>query len=365
MKNIVYNKILIFLTLFVLIFVPIFNSVMDPFDIFNFIKLNHINAIKPCVSKQERMTKIPQLKINKSLLDAVFAGSSKVGWSFDIAYHTYISGNKISDLTLNACSLLEAVTMAKNALIIHPEIKTVYIGVDFIMFRKSVDVTEITLVKDEKLTREEIMPLILSFDTFRYGVNTLIENITNPIPLEEKQTNKFEYVVSNNEIEHHFKQTTKRFAREFYDSYVFDENKLEILKEFMQFAHDRDVKVVLFVPQSHVYDLVNIHESGKWAEFNLFKKELAKVSEYYDFSYVNSITKEKVSPDAVYFRDAVHGTKTIGKLIAQRLYEKNELYGLYINKENVNFYIEKNDELMKEYLEKNEEVVKQIKEWSK
>ena len=35
----------------------------------------------------------------------------------------------IKNLTLNSCSFSEAIVMAKNAVQIHPEIKTVYFGI--------------------------------------------------------------------------------------------------------------------------------------------------------------------------------------------------------------------------------------------
>lgn len=74
-----YNITIIYSTIIVCLLVIAVNFIIDPINVFNSICLPKINAIKFCETKQERISKIPQIKLDKSHIEQIFVGSSKTG----------------------------------------------------------------------------------------------------------------------------------------------------------------------------------------------------------------------------------------------------------------------------------------------
>ena len=196
------------------VFTILFNYIIDPFDIFKFIKKTGINYNKPCISKQERITKIPQLKLNKDKIDIVFVGSSKTQWWLNIPYYSKISGKNIISMGLSASSLQESIIMAENSIFLHPEIEKIYFGLDFFSFSSNFYTTAINIerVTEKKLTKKEIMPLLLSFDTLKYSMLTLFYNIKD----NSVQDNTEISIDENPKAEHYFKETVKKYDRDYY-----------------------------------------------------------------------------------------------------------------------------------------------------
>lgn len=176
LENKYFNKNLIFVCLFVLVGVSFFNYQIDPFDVFH-VK-NSLNEYKPNIDKNHRISKIPAFKIYKEPVDAIWVGSSKTGWSSNEEYEKSVLNSNIKNLTLNGSSFLEAITMAKNAIQIHPEIKTVYFGIDFCMMKKYVEKPDaLKPISKTNLTKEEILPLLISLDTIQHSTKTFSKNL--------------------------------------------------------------------------------------------------------------------------------------------------------------------------------------------
>ena len=344
------------------VFTILFNYIIDPFDIFKFIKKTGINYNKPCISKQERITKIPQLKLNKDKIDIVFVGSSKTQWWLNIPYYSKISGKNIISMGLSASSLQESIIMAENSIFLHPEIEKIYFGLDFFSFSSNYYTTAINIerVTDKKLTKKEIIPLILSFDTLQYSIKTFFENIKH----KSVQNNNTEISIDENpKAEHYFKETVKKYDRDYYSDYALNKEAFEELLEFNDFAKSRNIEVVYFVTPMHIYDLVNINLHGLTDEFYEFKRLLAQYFNYYDLSLINEYNTEPVAVNMKYYRDAVHATEYFGSFFAQYFYIKPNNSAVFITKDNVNQYIETDKQNLNDYITNNPEIVKQIKGW--
>ena len=107
-----YNILIVLIILLSVIVTCVINYIVDPFLVFNVINKNGFNKIKPCLTKQERMTKVPQLKLNKDRVDIIYVGSSKTGWWLDTDYHSKITGKSVYSLTLSSSSPIETIIMA-------------------------------------------------------------------------------------------------------------------------------------------------------------------------------------------------------------------------------------------------------------
>ncbi len=358
-----YNILIILILLLITIFTVLINYIIDPFDIFKFIKKVGINYNKPCISKQERMTKIPQLKLNKEKIDLVYVGSSKTDWWLNIPYHSKISGKNIISMALSSSSLQESIIMAENSIIIHPEIEKIYFGLDFFSFSSNYYNTAINTerVTDKKLTKQEVMPLLLSLDTLQYSIKTFLDNIKHK-SVENNNTAEIS-IVENPRAEHYFKETIKKYDRDYYSDYVLNMEAFGELDEFSNFAKARNVEIVYFLTPSHIYDLLNINSHGLTDEFYNFKKLLTQHFNYYDLSLINEYNTEPVSVNMKYFRDAVHATEYFGSMFAESFYIKPNNSAIYITKDNVDKYIESDKKNLNDYITQHPEVVKQVGEW--
>ena len=370
-----YNVIIVCLTLIVCLFVIITNFIIDPMNVFKTFYLPKINAIKTCETKQERVSKIPQIKLDKSYVEQIFVGSSKTGWPIDDEYLNYLGRQKnlIKRETMNGSRLQESIILAKSMIFLHPELKKIYIGVDF--YSLGVPITayndDFKVISQNGLTFDDIKPLLLSLNTFQYSIDTFIKNLKFPAPqktfVDYKDISNFKpnYVLVGSEAEYKFQNRVADNYKTNYKQYSLNPNNFKDLKEFIDFAKEHNVEVVCFVTTSHVTDLINIYESHIWDEYNHFKKELSKICNYYDFSIVNKYTTEDVNPQIYYFRDSVHGSPYLGKIIIDRLMNKSEEFGIFITPQNVDKEIAKNEQRLKQYMDSHPDVVKQVVDWRK
>lgn len=309
-----YNLKILTILIFIVTFVSIFNYLIDPFAVFH--NENKFNVIRPNIDKNQRISKIPALKLLKENVDAIWIGSSKTGWATNEEYESKILNKNIKNLTLNGCSLEEAINMAKNAIEIHPEIKTIYMGLDFYMFSDK-NRKDLTPLNSTKIEKEEIFPLILSFDTFSNSFKTVIKNLKKKKDEKQEYGNEIQY---NKKIENKYKITIKKYRTDFFHNFKLSQNKFIELKDFIEFAKEKDVEVVLFITTGHVSERILIDNCNYLSDFYKFKKELSEIKQYYDFAIIDKYTIDEIRPEMQYFRDAVHSSPFLRKKISNTLF---------------------------------------------
>lgn len=345
------------------IFVSSFvNYVVDPFDIFNSVKINYFNSYKPCKSKQQRMTKVPGLKLDRRAITAVFVGSSKTDWMFNEKYFSEILNGNVISMCLNSSSIQESIIMAKNSILIHPEIKTVYFGLDFFASNENYNntVLDVELISNKRITRKEIMPLLFSWDALDSSIKTVFKNLFN----DKKYDFDSIQPKKNPRVEHYFKEVIERYKKNYYTDYILDPDLILKLTEFENFAKSKNVNVVFYITPTHVADLINIKNQELLDDYYIFKKLIAEKYDYYDFSLINKYNTEPINPDMIYFRDAVHTTKYYGTLFVQNLNSDKSEMAVYITKENIDKYIRQDELNLELYIKNNPELVLKVEEWA-
>lgn len=360
MKNKKFNISLIFSILLIVTFTSIFNYIIDPFAVFH--NEHRFNRLRTNIDKNHRVSKIPSFKLLKDNVDAIWVGSSKTGWSTNEKYESSVLKQNIKNMAINSCSFYEAITMIKNAVLIHPEIKTIYFGIDFCMMGKGVEKSNsLQLVKNPKLTKEEILPLILSFDTFQNSFKTFSKN------LKKVKIQEGEYGAGKNynkKVFHKFKNTINTYHSDFYHNFVLDEQKFADLLNIVDWADKQGIKIVFFTTTMHSAERILINNCGLSDSFYEFKRKLSKIQPYWDFAVINKYTTEEIKPDMQSFRDAVHAYPNIRKKITNNLFGLKEDFGTYISTENIDTHIKNEQKLFDNYLEKNDLLVKKVEEWS-
>ncbi|MDO8433702.1 MAG: hypothetical protein Q7S58_14960 [Candidatus Binatus sp.] len=76
-----------------------------------------------------------------------------------------------------------------------------------------------------------------------------------------------------------------------YSTYRFSSDTMKQFREAVDHARKRGVEVIPFVPPFSQYELELIRQGGQWETFQNFKRELASVAPFWDFSGYNLIAR--------------------------------------------------------------------------
>ena len=104
---------------------------------------------------------------------------------------------------------------------------------------------------------------------------------------------------------------------------------IEEIKQICELANSENIHLVFYMSPIHHTTYMNINQK----EFFLFKKKLADVTDYYDFSGLNSITTNNF-----YFYETSHFRFCVGDWIINKLFGSGfapEDFGELVNKNNI------------------------------
>ena len=318
-----YNMKLLSIFFSIFIFVICFNVLIDPFCIFNTPKIEYINKIKTDKDRNQRITKIVGLKLDNKPLESIFLGSSRVNSSISEEYYTHLTGKNTKNLGMNALSHDETFKIAYNAILIHPEIKTIYIGLDFFRFleKNRDNKREVNLSNKKELTLSEINPLLVSFNTTLASVNTLISNLCSK---KNKSYDKKTYFIKK----------LKQYSNN-YNSAKLADSEFDKLIKFKNEMENKGYNIIFYTNPTHVTDICVIKQLGYLPLFNEWKTKLAESFSYIDFDFVNNITTDEINENTKYFMECSHSTTLTGELIINYIVKHSNNYGKLITKENI------------------------------
>lgn len=355
-----YNKTILTTLFIVLLMFVLLNFIVDPFYIFKIISIENFNKYKPEIKRQVRVTKIIDLKLTKTPVNAIFVGSSRTDGSFDPEYYKKLTGETAKNMAMQAISNSESIKLIKGCLKIHPEIDTVYLGVDFFRFnkREANSTKTINISDNPKLTLQEFNPVILSFDTIYSSVATVISNAQG---VKQMQSNGLGVVLPNPDIQASFDHRLAQY-KETYKDYDLSIDEINKIKDFSEYCNKHKINLVLFINPIHTSQIDVIYEAKAWNSFLRWKKELAKIRPFYDFVYVNPINSEKINPNMKYFFESSHCTSHLGNLEIARMVGKIYNYGLIVNSKNVDSLNSQNTKALMKWRNDNPALVKRIEE---
>lgn len=124
------------------------------------------------------------------------------------------------------------------------------------------------------------------------------------------------------------------------------EKTLEEIREIVDFCKSNNINLIIFINPHHYKTYLN----SNLKQFFYFKKELAKITDYYDFSGLNTVTT-----DNYYFYETSHYRTIVGDMILKKIFgypniSVPEDFGIKITKENIEKHLEKQKEEVKDYL---------------
>jgi hypothetical protein len=247
----------------------------------------------------------------------VLAGSSRVYQGMPIEQGMR---DGVLNAGLGGASLREVVEVVDAALL-NPRLKRILWDVDFFQLDAGFDKAEPRL--DERLrgSRELLLEDTLlnlgsvgdSLDTLKRAMRgrshlrpTKTAAVPWPPALICRELNNESFGLTHQSALQIETQLTRSFPN-LYVNYHFSNELIELLRRTIDRAHARGVEVIVMVPPMSQYELELIRQRGLWEVFKEFKRRLAAVGPFLDFSGYNQI-----SQDDELFTDVLHVKPAVG-----------------------------------------------------
>lgn len=332
--------------------IGIFNFLIDPYGFNKLIVIEGMNRIKEDNTRFPFKYKMPL--VQKGGWDNLMLGTSKIG-VMDVHPADELLGGKTFNFSLPASTIMSQYDALMYAVKFN-HVKNVIYGIDFLSLNKNLKFNDNYLQVRETLKsfgKVYNYDIYLNFDILKTSLKTIWNN-------RSTQPNMYPYFSASG-VRHYanFIQLAKKpgfdmqkrihkllqeFFRDWvYAEYEFSNEYMKKFKKIAEYCHTHDINLYVYIPPMYIDHFYAIKEAGLKDEFETFKRELAKITDYVDFTGVNSLTKD---PDN--FWDSTHlrieTTATIMKRVLR--YENQETeedVGAYVTKENIEQHLKKQE----------------------
>lgn len=364
-----YFKILISLTIFLLFTVASFNWLIDPFGIYQSIKIHRINTIK---TQQEIIGKftIKALCALEQDYNIFIMGSSRANRGIDPTYSALTAWGKAYNVSLAGAHLHELKQVFDFILQKQPNVQIIVFSLDFLMFTdrtapnpnfdQSPFGTKNYLLQHVKNT--------FSLDESYYAIKTLYDNYYADVSVPIEPSCDRQGAPKPNMIKpypHHeqFIKTLTGFfeAPQLYAGYCYSETKLLELQQIIEKAHERGILVKFFISPIHAWQLEAIRLTGLYPLFEQWKRDLVDILaqdrlkhsqqaiyELYDFSGYYPMSMEAV-PQQIqqpmqWFWESSHYKTQLGNLVLDKLFNQQTRklpadFGILVDKNNIETHL--------------------------
>lgn len=326
----------------------IFNYLVDPYGLNNFITINKMNAKKN--TNTTLTTRVKSEMLNNDNFSTIMLGSSKTGVMNPEIIDKYFDGK-----TFNL-SYPGSVTEIQNKLFFNAlksnDIKNIIYGIDFLSFNENRVVKnnfqefydlQKKIENNEKISNFD---LYLNIETFGKSMKLLVENIlgtkkTEVIYLSNGMRDHVNYVEDlENKMYNFDKEVNKEMKHYYlpggmYKKYTFSSKYLEYFREIITFSRKNNIKVWVYIPPMYNDFFNALVPAGYFDEFELFKKELVKITDFVDFTGNNTINMDKNN-----YWDGVHLRQEFTELLMSKIFNDKTVkapkdFGVLVTKDNI------------------------------
>lgn len=280
------------------------------------------------------------IELNKVNPDTIIIGGSRVHYiqTEDVAKYTK---DNVYNLGLPYSTLEEQYYFLKYSLE-NLKIKNVLIGINLYPFSKNIDFNNSDFDKDifeSGFTLQKQLKHYLNLPLFTYfeyiykdrdkledkffikgSISPYQESVTLRIPWEKRR--EMSYVGYKNKYINYLD----------FNITEYNEN-LEYFRKMVELCKKYNVNYNVFTTVIHKDQLNSLNEINKTELYYTWKREIAKITPYWDFMYINSI-----SNNDNYFIDTSHMKHNYGDFYLSKIFEnksKIDNFGIYVTEDNV------------------------------
>ncbi|MCX7923710.1 MAG: hypothetical protein N3B21_17135 [Clostridia bacterium] len=334
-----------FIKAFILTFIcvapiVIFNYTIDPYGIFR------KNFENQHIEPNQQFIKMKYILKNPNKYDSFLFGSSRVG-NIDTQK---IKGEKFYNMTYSQGVPGEFArnikTMVRNGV----KIKTLMVGIDDFSYKFDPNDRYKELIRYPYT--DDLQGRAYFYFTYLFKIHDI--DILKPYFVNTPQRFPTHYDIWNSgrplhpEIDEYIDNNKEKHLNDprFNKPPVHKKNRVNAtiseINEIIQVAKENNIKSIVFInPVYKTTYLANFPD-----QFSEFKRKLAEITPFYDFSGINSVTTNKLN-----YYEYSHYRVFIGDLIIARIFNYSETkvptdFGVYVSKENIDMHL---DYLRKQY----------------
>ena len=321
--------------------------------------------------------------------ECIITGTSRVGRSINPLYKT-IANKKCMNLFLNAGDAYEISKVLEYANNVVPNLKEIYLGLDFFMFSSNLDVHSYqSRFNEDNYTKTGLIRKILSNFNFVISKDAIKNNLfalmKDKIDFHDMQEMSFQDRSPNRKIAdldavYSYALQVWNVMQEGghgYYNYKLSDSKIESIVSVLKELTKRNVKVNIIVNPVHVFFAETIERSGYLDEYAKIIESVSALTDknitVFDFSGYNSVTTQHYYEDFNCYPDAGHFSVEIGNaiidIIEDSVVVKDGRFGHKLNHISASEYIleqeaERNKWLLRNKSDENiiTEVLKCVKE---
>ncbi len=331
----------------------LFNYLIDPYGFNKYIMINNINAIKEDNTPFTIKYKMPRLR--EGGWDNLILGTSRIGGMDTVTANKYLGGKTFtmsqpaSAMPIQFDSFLYAIKFNN--------VKNIVYGIDFMTFNKNLKFNDDYLqLKDElqSFGRFDTYDIYFNIKTLLKSIQTIINNRSDAPKLyifysESGMRNypNFKQELLNGDlnletkIHKHLQAYFKKDG--IYANYEYSTQYMQMFETIVKHCHENNIHLYVYIPPMYVEHFYAIGSAGLKGEFEKFKKELAKITDFIDFTGVNSITSNKNNYwDSSHLRKEHTGT-IMEKVIKNRPTEGHQDFGVRVTMDNIEEHLKKQE----------------------
>lgn len=279
---------------------------IDPYNILRLEKNQELMKLKKNISSKVNYPLYSLQQYINSPIDIVILGDSRasnVGYAFDKN-----TNKKVSNLAYGGGSLQEVIETFWIINKIHKP-KEVYIGINFNLYS---ELNNKNRVKESNIIRNSKVSYLLSKYSIKSTFLILKSILTKRmINIERPPFSKKEF----------WKYQLENVGPFFFDRYKYPLNYYNSLGKISQYCKKNGIKLVIFIPPTHIDLQAKIKEYNLESEYDKFLNDLVSLNvRIFNFNFVNEMTKNEIN-----FRDPYHPNEAFSNIIAH-IISKNKLY---------------------------------------
>lgn len=362
----------LYITLFSVIFISVFNYIVDPYGIHQAFIIQGFNEQKP-----ERYANTPESKLI-NLLDiqanTLILGTSRSEFGVDPDIISWPIGSKpVYNMALGLSNFREMNYIIDEVFKVYIPSQLI-IGIDFISFANVKNSNNLRSIVRNK-TDMKLGWSLLSFGALKASFQTV---------LSQKEYSHVNYKYNGSrtsrsyskslEVESHQNLFDRMNGRYNYKSVLslgfrsdIVESNFELLIKMLNKLSDNGVKVVLYFSPVHSELLKEIYSQDAWDSFQDIKRQLTqKINsdpllspiKLWDFSIVNNFTTEtipsKLGEKMEWYYDSAHYKPSLGKMVFYDMLNVKENFGKVLNNENIGAHLSSQTKRLLSYMASRE-----------
>jgi len=341
------KKILVFLIpiLLVILLIIFFNYKLDPFSVIN----GEMGKVK--ISPNQRFLKVKHIVNNPNKYDSFLFGCSKAG---KIDTRKISDGNQWYNMTYSEGVPAEFLNNIKIFIESGVQIKNIFIGIDNLTYLVSPELHKNQDLR--KLYTNQYQPYL--YYLFLRPSPTLLKNLWSSKKGKDSFITEYDIYNSGLPIVYGVDEYIDTHAESHINNSKFDNVKwsekyqnrtasvIAELKEIIELCDKYKINLKFFINPMHV----NLYLRQNTNEFFTFLKALTKITDFYDFSGVNSVTVNNFN-----YYETVHFRYKIGDEMLKVLMDYGSKlnlepeFGQIINKTNINSILVKKNKDISDY----------------